>query len=119
MNDYGHDKRAKGVAEAKGDYLGFFNQDDFYELTYIEEMMATAERHDADAVYCDWNGVRDCSFCLGSSTSGNFIVRTSLAREVGYTERRYEADGIFIDGIAARGRVVKVPELLYYHNRHG
>jgi hypothetical protein len=54
---------------------------------------------------------------LGSSTSGNFIVRTKLAQLVGWTGRRYEADGDFINAIAdVTDRIVKVNEVLYDHN---
>ena len=117
-NDWGHDKRAKGLMRAKGDYVGFFNDDDSYDLRYIEKMMIAAEMSGADAVYCDWSGIPSCDFCLGSSTSGNYIVRTELGRQVGYTDRHYEADGTFIDKIReAADRVVKVPELLYWHNQ--
>ena len=128
--DWGHEKRAMGLAEARGDYVGFFNDDDMYDLTYIEKMMAAAEAG-ADVVYCDWSGIRDCTFCLGSSTSGNYIVRAELGRWVGYTDRHYEADGTFIDRIREadldvmgpdglyrrKPRIVKVPQLLYWHNQ--
>lgn len=116
-NDWGHEKRALGLERATGDYVGFFNDDDMYDLSYIAMMMAEAEAG-ADAVYCDWSGISNCTFCLGSSTSGNYIVRTALAREVGYTDRHYEADGTFIDRIRESGaRIVKVPQLLYWHNQ--
>lgn len=114
-NDWGHDKRDRGIELAAGDYLGFFNADDRYDERYLEKLLAVAE--DADAVFCDWSGVADCSFGLCSSTSGNFIVRTAVARKAGYGDRFYEADGTFINRVAAlANRVVKVPELLYFHN---
>lgn len=116
-NDWGHEKRATGLGLAQGDYVGFFNDDDMYDLSYIAMMMAEAEAG-ADVVYCDWSGISNCSFCLGSSTSGNYIVRTELAREVGYTDRHYEADGTFIDRIRESGaKVLKVERLLYWHNQ--
>lgn len=110
--DWGHEKRARGVALARGDFLGFFNHDDLYSPSYIEKMLCD----DADVVFCNWNG-GDREFHLGSSTSGNFIVRSGLARQVGYLERAYEADGHFINALCEHtDRIVKVNENLYTHN---
>lgn len=130
-NDWGHEKRAEGLGLATGEWVGWFNDDDSYDPRYVEVMMGRAEagvydpgleglcEPDAvDVVFCDWNGpTEDCSFAYGSSTSGNFIVRTELARCVGWTSREYAADGIFIDALVAAGaRVAKVPMRLYRHN---
>ena len=119
--DWGHEKRALGLALASKDYVGWFNDDDWYDDTYVEKMMLAAEL--ADAVFCNWNSMPNAVFALGSSTSGNFIVRTKLAQEVGYPRERdeagrlkYESDGRFIEGIRENGIVVKVPEILYSHN---
>lgn len=121
MNDWGHAKRAQGVELASGDYLGFFSADDRYDAMYVESMMAVAEEHMADAVFCDWfskefGPMIPAAFKPGSSTSGNFIVRTAFAREKGYTDRHYEADGAFISKLAEDGKVVRVGEVLYGHN---
>jgi hypothetical protein len=115
MNDWGHDKRSIGIAEATTDYIGFFNDDDEYSNDYVERMMAEAEQG-AEIVYCGWNRLPDCSFCLASSTSGNFIVSTPLAKDVGWTGRMYEADGHFIDDLSERSNwITKVEEILYFH----
>ena len=119
--DWGHDKRERGLLAAHGDYVGFFNADDKYHSQYIEKMMAAAEERDAGFVYCYWHPMGKCTPTLGSSTSGNFIVRRDVALEAGYTDRQYEADGMFIDRCVAVCKkrellVVEVPEVLYYHN---
>jgi hypothetical protein len=116
--DWGHAKREAGVERATKDYLGFFNDDDSYHPAYLEMLMAAAERADADAVYCDWSGMSNCGFHAGSSTSGNFIVRTQLAREVGYPgTQNYENDGVFINRVQrAALTIVKIPQTLYHHN---
>jgi hypothetical protein len=116
LSDWGHDKRAKGLDLAASDYSGWFNHDDSYDKTYIEVMMSEAEAGH-DAVYCGWSKASTPNFRLGSSTSGNYIVSTALAREAGYTDRHYEADGTFIDKIASKAKSVKfVPKVLYFHN---
>lgn len=116
-DDWGHEKRAEGLERATGTWVGFFNDDDSYVRDYVERMLAATDP-DVDAVYCGWSTYPDCDFRLGSSTSGNFIVRRSLAVTVGWTSRRYEADGDFIDALVDAGaRTVKVPHVLYFHNR--
>jgi glycosyltransferase involved in cell wall biosynthesis len=116
LNDWGHDKRAKGLDLATSDYTGWFNHDDSYDRSYIEKMMAEAEAG-SDVVFCGWSKSSDPSFRLGSSTSGNYIVRTPYAREAGYTDRHYEADGTFINRLADNGgKITKVKEVLYFHN---
>jgi hypothetical protein len=116
MDDWGHDKRSAGLWTADSDVIGFFNADDSYSLDYIERMMAGIE-DGADVVYCAWNRIPRCGFHTGSSTSGNFVVRTDLAREAGYRDRHYEADGTFIEALRGLAdRVEKVDEVLYWHN---
>jgi hypothetical protein len=115
QNDWGHEKRATGLAAASCDWVGFFNDDDSYSLDYLERMLAEAA--EADAVFCEWNENPGCDFHIYRSTAGNFIVRAALAKKVGWRSRVYEADGHFIEALNAAGaRVVKVPELLYHHN---
>ena len=114
-NDWGHEKRSEGVELASKDWLGFFDDDDSYSRHYLERMFAVSES--ADVVYCSWNVIPRCQFALASSTSGNFIVRSELAKRVGYMSRAYEADGRFIEALKAEGaRVNRVDELLYFHN---
>lgn len=116
MNDWGHAKRAIGLDVTRCDYVGWFNHDDSYDKCYIEKMMEVADRG-FDVIYCGWSSYPKPSFSLGSSTSGNYIVRTSLAKQVGYTDRHYEADGTFIDKLAkASDKIQFVDEVLYFHN---
>lgn len=115
LDDWGHDKRSKGLGLATSEWVGFFNDDDRYANDYIEKMLGAAETH--TAVYCAWPYSPDCSFALGQSTSGNFIVKTELAQRVGWRHRHYEADGMFIEEVVRAGAsIVKVPEILYWHN---
>jgi len=121
-NDWGHDKRDRGLKLAQGDYIGFFNADDRYAENYIGTMMKAAERDRAGLVYCFWHPMGPCIAALGSSTSGNFIVHRDVAAEAGgWTSRRYEADGDFIEEAVRASqrlgkRVTQVPHTLYWHN---
>lgn len=121
-NDWGHEKRARGLADATGDVVGFFNHDDLYAPTYLEEMVRALEDSGADLAHCTWTSHLSGNVPVvgeprvGHITSGNFLVRTALAQQVGYLHRDYEADGRFIEDVMATGAThVQVPSLLYTH----
>lgn len=113
--DWGHAKRDKGIRLVTGEWVGFFNDDDSYDRTYLERMLA--EETEADVVYCAWNEQPSAPFAITRSTAGNFVCRTELAREAGWTDRHYEADGTFIERLKAlTDRIVRVHTILYFHN---
>lgn len=119
-NDAGHDKRYQGLKLSNSEYTGFFNDDDWYNPQYLEKMLTYSE--DSDLVYCDFvshlfgNRTVSSSPNIGQITSGNFIVKTSKAREVGYNHRNYTADGMFIKDLVNAGATTKkVNEVLYVH----
>lgn len=120
--DWGHAKAARGLAHARGDFVGFFNHDDSYSLDYVERMMSTAETVGADLVYCNWSEgavIRRTELQLGYITRGCFLVRAELGRFVGYNERRYEADGEFVASVCAARPGVRtqgLEDVLYHHN---
>jgi hypothetical protein len=116
LNDWGHAKRAKGLDLSTCDYIGWFNHDDSYDPHYIAEMMWLAELG-SDVVYCGWSKDQTPRFSANSSTSGNYIVKVDVARKAGYTDRHYEADGTFINKIAAVTQSIKLLKgTMYYHN---
>jgi hypothetical protein len=70
-----------------------------------------------DVVYCGWSKDSAPQFRSAKSTSGNYIVKVDVARKAGYTDRHYEADGTFIDRIAAVTNSIKfLSGTLYFHN---
>ncbi len=46
------DARNRGMAEVKGDYLGFVDSDDYVEPQMFESMLANIEKYDADIAVC-------------------------------------------------------------------
>lgn len=116
LSDWGHAKRAKGLDLATSEYIAWFNHDDSYSDSFIEEMIRLASGV-ADVVYCGWSKISNPSFALGQSTSGNYIAKTSYARRAGYSDRHYEADGTFINRLASLGGKIEfLPKVLYFHN---
>ncbi|KQR94979.1 glycosyl transferase family 2 [Chryseobacterium sp. Leaf180] len=47
------DARNAGIDAATGDFIGFVDSDDFISETMFEEMIALAEKHDAEMVICN------------------------------------------------------------------
>jgi hypothetical protein len=91
-NDYGYRKRNRLLRMVEDEFVGFFNHDDSYELSYIERMLGTAVKEGADIVYCGWtrrDALKEITATLPAvfrpfeSTLGAFIVRTSAMLEVG------------------------------------
>lgn len=122
-NDWGHEKRALGLRLATSDAIGWWNHDDEYEPTFVEQMMSALE-DGADVAYCNWshggkgqNVNHDCGFYGGNSTSGNWLGRTGLIRSGGYPWRDYSADAHLINAVAAtKPLIVKISTPLYHHN---
>lgn len=117
-NDWGHSKREAGVVDCRTDYLFFCNADDKYHNDFIKEM----SKYNEDFIYCDFttrpnNRKIDSSISHGKITSGNFLVKTSIAQECGYPNQRvYHADWLFIQKVVSSGASTrKVEKLLYYH----
>ncbi len=44
-----------GVEQSKGEYIGFIDSDDYYDLTFIEKMLGKAVKDECDLVVCDFN----------------------------------------------------------------
>jgi hypothetical protein len=110
------------LARATSDYLGFFNDDDLYSSKYLATLLEVAEVRNADIVACDFvshlmpGSVALTMPAIGHVTSGNFIVRRTLAQKVGYKHRHYEADGKFIEDLIEAGATfARVPKVLYVH----
>lgn len=116
LGDWGHDKRAAGLAAASGDWVWWVNDDDEYAPTFLEALMGGG----GDIVGCDFrhkSGLHiEAAPQIGRVSSGSFIVRRQWARRVGWTGRDYEADGRFVqDVVAAGARWCRVPQTLYFH----
>ena len=52
-NQYAGVARNNGLRVAKGEYICFFDADDYFEKTMLEEMYQTAITHNSDITICD------------------------------------------------------------------
>lgn len=121
--DWGHEKRAIGLALCETDYLVFMNGDDMYEPTFIQKMMEKAEETNATLIYGDFtshvysNQVVKSVPASAKITSGSYIVKTEVAKKAGYTNRDYPADWAFIRDVLAVDNHTEKIQGVYYHHR--
>jgi hypothetical protein len=121
-HDYGYNKRRQVLPTITEDYVAFMCHDDTYSRDYITDVRSEIDEG-ADVVWCPWNEMPDCTFNGCSSTLGNFVVRTELAKAIGFPSggRGYEdglADARMIDMLAGTFglNIVKLPRVMYFHN---
>lgn len=123
-NDFGHSIRDIGLQYAHGDYILWTNEDNYYAPVFLEKMIAAITKDDFDFAYCDMvHSHQDYRFFpttpkLGLIDMGAFIVKESIAKEIGFPDRDYCADGRFVDRVMARQgiRAIKVESVLFVHN---
>jgi hypothetical protein len=118
VDDWGHRLCAYGIALARCDQVWLVNCDDRYDPTFLEQVTARA----ADIVHCDYTthltggAVMESAPEVGRITRGNNVFDRRLAQEVGYLERCYEADGLFVEALMRAGAThERVPHVLYEH----
>jgi hypothetical protein len=134
FNDWGHSLRAMGLEMVDTEFVMFTNDDNYYVPKFLEYMFGAIRKNKLDFVICnmihshvnpgqyiqdDYN-VFDSYPKMNYIDIGNFIIKTSIAKEVGFKGRSFAADGEFADEIVERysGKINfgKVEKILYVHN---
>lgn len=77
-NQYAGAARNNGMKYAKGEYLFFFDGDDFCEQSLLDKMLTSAEKYDSDIVVCDLHSYDNAT---GEYTDTIGYLRTSYVRE--------------------------------------
>lgn len=133
FNDYGHSLREWGLRYVDSEYVNFQNCDNYLMPRMVEILLAQATRQDLDLLvfpivhnYPNVNfrndppySVLDVRPALYCCDAGSFIIRTKIAKEVGWNSKAYAADGIFIEEVMKSGLVKKwskCPSILMVHN---
>lgn len=120
---WGHPYRQLGIDLARGEFLGLSNDDNYYVPGYFERMLL-ALTDDVDLAYCDtvhsylgWDVQQPAGPKRGQVDLGGFLVRRSLTDQVKFTGMDWEADGRYVEDLAAISRKsVHVPYPLFVHN---
>ena len=117
-----------GMENAGGEYLGFVDSDDWVADTMYSELLAAAEREQADVVVCDiLQCYEDGHTALSSAwqegkplasagSACDKLFRRSVVGEVRFPEGLWYEDLAFSAKLLLRsGKTVHVPQALYYY----
>ena len=132
-NDYGHSLREIGIQMVQTPFLLLTNDDNYYCPIFVEKMLLALREHQADLVLCDMihshnnpGGHIQPPYSLlktapepGSIDIGCFIVKTALAKEVGFRDKGHDGDAtFFLDLLRTNpsARIAKVNQVLFVHN---
>jgi hypothetical protein len=133
-NDWGHSLREIGIQKAESKYILITNDDNYYCYQFLEIMLNGLEKYDGDIIYCDmihghsFPGGRPLpkySFfktepSIGNIDMGAFIVKTELAKKVGFRVKNDGAgDGFYFEDLLKskdKVNLLKVNQVLFYHN---
>jgi GT2 family glycosyltransferase len=124
FNDYGHSLREIGISKATSKYILITNDDNYYCPTFVSEMLEKLASN--DLVYCDmlhshteYKRVFRTYTRLGSIDVGSMIVRTELAKKIGWKDKSFSGDGTYCEGIMSsipNIRIAKIRKILFVHN---
>lgn len=132
-NDYGHSLREIGIRLADTPYLLLTNDDNYYCPIFLEQMLQALQTHQADIVLCDMihshnnpGGHLQPPYSLlktmpspGSVDIGCFIVKTDLAKRVGFRDKGHDGDATYFADLTQNSpqiRIAKVNQVLFIHN---
>lgn len=133
-NDYGHTLRDMGIQKADTEFLLLTNDDNYYAPVFLQYMFKLIRTNNLDFVLCNMihshknPGVyTQPPYTLFESfpeikyiDMGNFIVKTEMAKAVGFRDKSFGGDGTFVEDIKQRyhGRIRmgKLDNVLFMHN---
>ena len=132
-NDWGHSLREIGIGRADTEFVLLTNDDNYYVPKFLECMFEPINNWGADFVLCDMvhNQLNPGQYIQPEYNFfdtypkklyidiGTFIVRTSMAKEVGFGDKSYASDGTFVEDLLNRFPsmdICKIPKILFVHN---
>ena len=132
-NDWGHSLRSLALEQAHGKYLLITNGDNYYAPRFVEFALSAIQDNDLDLLHFDMIHSHDrpgsseirsyqlftTSPFTKSIDMGAFIVRTEVARRVGFRHRTFDADAKFLQDLIESGEILRVGHLdkvLLVHN---
>lgn len=125
FNDYGHTLRQVGLDNLPydSDFVCITNGDNYVAPQFIQMMIEPMLKNPAImATYCDF--VNNLYFTqsrleLGWTNTGNVVVRTAVAKSVGWKSKVFAADFLYVNDVMNKvgaQNIVKVNRTLFFHN---
>lgn len=132
-NDWGHSLRDIGIRRADTEFVLLTNDDNYYMPKFLECMFEPINNWDADFVLCDMvHNLPNPGRYIQPEYNyfdtypkklyidiGTFIVRTTMAKEVGFRDKSFAGDGTFVEDLLKRFPhmdICKIPKILFVHN---
>jgi len=137
-NDYGHSLRELGIRKVTTEFILITNDDNYYVPSFLELMFQEIFTNKLDLLLCDMvhshlasndggmqylkdqYGYFRTYPNMGLIDIGCFIVRTDIAKQVGFRDKTFFGDGTFVEDIkkkfAQSIRVGKLNKVLFVHN---
>lgn len=132
-----------GLDQALGDYIAFIDSDDYVEPNWLQTMVSTAEKYQADIVECDFDKVftnrnevvncfRDAYQCFSAeeyleqylnnwtcSLFWNKLFKTNVMNNIRFRKERRCIDDEFFTYkvISGAKRIVRVNDILYHYRQ--
>jgi glycosyltransferase involved in cell wall biosynthesis len=131
FNDYGHSLREIALNETTEKFTLLTNDDNYYAPNFIQELMPALLSGNYEISYCNMIHSHDNPNALSAggyqpfSTQmrinwidiGSFIFDTKIGQKVGFSDKSFAADGVFLEKmIAAGARPSKNDKYLFVHN---
>lgn len=132
FNDYGHSLRDIGLNIAEGDYVLLTNADNYFIPKAIEFLNVEITKHQPDVVIYNmihshdqnWGpaySLLDTKYAPSHIDVSAAIVKTGLAKAVGFRDKSFNGDATYFVDIAnhkapAMLNVVKIKRVLFVHN---
>lgn len=132
-NDWGHTLRQVALELTDAEFIILTNADNYYIPRMVEYAFAAIDKYNLDMVH--WDMIHSHNYPGGrnlvdyslfktlpaarSIDIGSFIVRTSVAKSVGFSYQSYDADGKFFSDLLSTGlirRIGYIDRVLFVHN---
>lgn len=122
--------RNAGIREARGEYVGFVDADDFVDKAMYEELYNQAINKNSDLVICDYlfypspvsskkkwfnkyMGILDAKFLDKNTQPWNKIVSKKLLDQIKFEFFEKNGDGAYIDVFLNAKNIVTIDDKLY------